>query len=265
MPVRVGEERFAELVREALNELPLEFQRFLQGLEVRVEDYPDDELMRAWGLRPPNYPFGVYEGPSVLEADDPRDFPGVIVLFRRPLEEWCQSEEELRDQIRRTVFHELAHRFGFSEEDMPEELWAGAGLHGTPKERAAEAQRYREQAAHDLAAAQLLLERGLADWALEAALAAGHRALAAFLLRAGEDPEVVASQTLPELFSRAAKRAPRLARAKDLVRLDRVTTEMGDPGAEPPYKRIRPSAAKAAVQAAAEVLKTLGEASDGAV
>ena len=113
MAVRVGEARFSELVKEALSELPPDFAKYLRGLEIQVEDYPDDEIMLELGLKPPNYPFGLYEGPSILETDNPRDFPGRIVLFRRPLEEWCQTEEELRDQIRRTVFHELAHRFGF--------------------------------------------------------------------------------------------------------------------------------------------------------
>ena len=107
MAVRVGEERFSELVKEALSELPPDLAKYLQGLEIQVEDYPDDEIMLELGLKPPNYPFGLYEGPSILETDNPRDFPGRIVLFRRPLEERCQTEEELRDQIRRTVFMNL--------------------------------------------------------------------------------------------------------------------------------------------------------------
>lgn len=265
MPIRVGEERFAELVKEALAEIPPEFHRYLQGLEVRVEDYPNDELMREWGLKPPNYPFGMYEGPSLLEADNPGDFPGVIVLFRRPLEEWCQSEEELRDQIRRTVFHELAHRFGFSEEGMAEPLRAGAGSVRSEAERRAEAQRYLEQAHHDLAAAQALVERGFPDWGLEAALAAAWRGLVGFLVAQGEDPEVVAAEDLAQLLFRAAQVDGRLRALRDLARLDRVSTDMGDPGVEPPCRRVREKDAALAARLAAELLALLGGRPHGAV
>ncbi len=255
---RVGEERFSELVREALAELPPQFHPYLQGLEVRVEDYPDDELMREWGLKPPNYPFGMYEGPSLLEADNPRDFPGTIVLFRRPLEEWCESEEELRDQIRRTVFHELAHRFGFSDEEMLEELRAGAGFSWPEEKRRNEAARHCRQAAHDLSAAKLLLEKGFHDWALEAALTAAHRALVAFLMEKGEDPETVFAEGIPELILRAAKHDRRFSRFKDFVRLDRVSTDMGDPGVEPPCLRVREKDAVLSVRLSAELLEMVG-------
>lgn len=264
MPIRVGEERFAELVKGALAELPPEFQRYLQGLEVRVEDYPDDELMREWGLKPPNYPFGMYEGPSLLEADNPWDFPGTIVLFRRPLEEWCESEEELRDQIRRTVFHELAHRFGFSDEEMLEELRAGAGFPWPKEKRRREAERHRQQAAHDLLAAKTLLEKGFHDWALEAALTAAYRALVAFLIEKGEDPEVIVAEGIPELLFRAAKYERRFSRFQKLTRLDRVSTDMGDPGVEPPCLRVRERDVALAVRLSGELLE-LGGGGDGEV
>jgi len=265
MPIRVGEERFAELVREALAELPPEFHRFLRGLEVRVEDYPDDELMREWGLKPPNYPFGMYEGPSLLEADDPRDFPGTIVLYRRPLEEWCETEEELRDQIRRTVFHELAHRFGFPDEEMLEELRAGAGFPWPEEKRKTEAKRYKNQAKHDLMAAKHLLEKDIHDWALETALTAVYRALVAFLVEKGEDPEVVVSEGIPELLLRAAKYERRFSKFKELMRLDRISTDMGDPGVDPPCTRVRKKDATLAVQLGEAILRLVRGGEDGTV
>lgn len=255
MPIRVGEERFAELVREALAELPPELHRYLQGLEVRVEEYPEAERMQEWGLKPPNYPFGMYEGPSLLEADDPRDFPGTIVLFRRPLEEWCQNEEELRDQIRRTVFHELAHRFGFADEGMLEELRAGAGLAWSAEEKHQEAQRYLIQAQHDVRAAKALADKGFTDWALEAALTAGWRALVAFLVSRGEDPEVVQSERLPALLLRAATLDKRFSQFSRLARLDQVSTDMGDPGVEPPCRRVQEKDALEAAHLAGELVK----------
>lgn len=264
MPIRVGEERFAELVKEALAQLPPEFRRYLQGLEVRVEEYPDPELMQELGLQPPHYPFGLYEGPSLLEADDPRDFPGTIVLYRRPLEEWCQSEEELRDQIWRTVFHELAHRFGFSEEGMPEELRAGAGFSWPEEKRRGESQRYLEQATHDFAAAQALLEGGFPDWALAAALTAAHRALVAFLLGKGEGPEEV-MEGISVLLLRATRYQQRFSRFEPLARLDRVSLDMGDPGVTPPRHRVSKKIGASAIRMVGELLRFIEGGADGAI
>lgn len=254
MAGKMSRERFGELVKKALAELPPEFRRYLKGLEVRVEDYPHDELMAEWGLRPPNYPFGMYEGPALPEVDTPSDFPGVMVLYKRPLEEWCQSEEELRDQIRRTVYHELAHRLGFPDEGMLDELRAGAGTPWPEEARTEEAERHLVQAEHDLAGAELLLREGHHDWALDAALVASDRALRAFLLARGEDPEALTQDGIPELLARAAKHIPSWKKLRPLVRLDRVALGMGDPGAPPPCHRVRAKDAEEAVRYCTELV-----------
>lgn len=253
----VSRERFEELVTEALAELPEEFRRYLRGLEVKVEDYPEDELMREWGLVPPDYPFGMYDGPSLPDVDTPRDFPGTIVLYRRPLEEWCRDEDELRDQIRRTVYHELGHRFGFSDEGMLDELRGGVGTHWTEEDRRREAERLLGQAEGDLAAAEVLLERRHHDWALDAALVAADRALRAYLLAHGTDPEAIGYDGIPELLARAVKADPAFRRFRPLLRLNGISLDMGDPGALPPRERVRPVAAR---EAAAHAADLVGEA-----
>lgn len=254
MAVHVKRERFERLVREALDELPPEFRRYLRGLEVRIEDYPDDELMREWGLVPPDYPFGMYEGPALPDVDTPTDFPGTIVLFRRPLEAWCQTEDELRDQVRRTVYHELGHRLGFSDEGMVDELRGGAGVPWPAEARVAEAERHLRQAESDLAAAELLARDGRHDWALDAALAAADRALRAFLLGRGEDPEAIGHDGIPELLARAVRHVPELRRLRPLLRLDGVSLGMGDPGAPPPAQRVRAKDAEEALRCAREAV-----------
>lgn len=247
MVVRITRERFEGLVREALAELPPEFQRYLKGLEVRIEDYPDDELMVEWGLVPPDYPFGMYEGPSLPDVDTPTDFPGVMVLYKRPLEAWCRSEDELRDQVRRTVYHELGHRFGFSDEGMLDELRAGAGAPWSEEAKAGEADRHFRQAEHDLAAAEALLAARRHDWALDAALVAADRALRSLLLSRGEDPEALAHDGIADLLARAVRHDPGFRRFRPLLRLDGISLDMGDAGAPPPAQRVRPASAQDAV------------------
>lgn len=254
MVVQISRERFEELVREALAELPAEFRRYLNGLEVRVEDYPDDELMAEWGLVPPDYPFGMYEGASLPDVDTPSDFPGTIVLYKRPLEAWAQNEAELRDQVRRTVYHELGHRFGYSDEGMLDELRGGAGTSWPEEARQAEADRHLRQAEHDLAAAEALLAAECHDWALDSALVAADRALRAFLLVQGEDPEAIGHDGVPDLLARATRHNPDLRRLKNLLRLDGISLDMGDAGALPPADRVRPRTAHDAVSSAQDLV-----------
>ncbi len=260
MPVEISRERFEALVEQALGELPVRFRRYLNGLEVRVEDYPDDELLAEWGLVPPDYPFGMYEGAALPDVDTPTDFPGTMVLYKRPLEAWCQSEDELRDQVRRTVLHELGHRFGFSDEGMLDELRAGVGVPWSEEERREEAARHLRQAAHDLAAAEALLEGGYPDWTLDAALAAAERGLRALLLARGDDPEAVVHDEIPELLARAVRHDAAFRRFRSLLRLDRISLDMGDSGAEPPAERVRPTMARDAVAYARDLVEEAHQA-----
>ena len=258
--MQMQRESFERLVKEALEELPVEFRRYLNGLEVRVEDYPDDELMAEWGLVPPDYPFGMYEGPSLPDVDTPSDFPGTMVLYKRPLESWAQTEAELRDQVRRTVYHELGHRFGYSDEGMLDELRGGAGTPWPEEARRAEAERHLRQAEHDLAAAENLLETGHHDWALDAALVTADRALRAFLLVQGEDPEAIGHDGIPDLLARATRHSPDLRRLKNLLRLDGISLDMGDAGAPLPADRVRPRTAQDAVASAQDLVLTARQA-----
>ncbi len=255
MSVNLERWEFESLVRKALEELPPQFHGFLRGLQVRVDDYPSDELMQEWGLAPPDYPFGMYEGPALPEVEDREEFDGIMVLYQRPLETWSQDIQELRDQIRRTVYHEMGHRLGFPEEGMPDELRGGVGGRWGPAELWQEAQRHLRQAGHDLAAAEALHEAGVADWALDAALTTADRALRALLMAGEEDPDAFAQEDLGGLLARAIARDRAWRRFRTLARLHRVSTAMGAPTLPPPAERVGRKAAAQAVELAAALLE----------
>jgi predicted Zn-dependent protease with MMP-like domain len=93
---------FEEHVRRALDSLPPELARGLENVAVVVEDeHPDDPDL-----------FGLFESEEWL--------PAKVTIYRLPLEESFPDPDELENEIRITVLHELAHYFGIDEERLGE-------------------------------------------------------------------------------------------------------------------------------------------------
>lgn len=116
-------EEFEEQVVEALELVPDEFRGYLEEVAVIVEDWPSAEHRRRLRLRPNQTLFGLYEGVPLTERRwgySPM-LPDRITLFQGPLEQYAGPDRErLRQQVRRTVLHEIAHHFGFGEERLRE-------------------------------------------------------------------------------------------------------------------------------------------------
>jgi predicted Zn-dependent protease with MMP-like domain len=98
---------FDDHVRAALDELPPDLAAALENVAVVVEDEnPDDPDL-----------LGLYHGIPLPERGDVAGaLPDKISIYRLPLEESFPDSDELRDEIRITVLHELAHYFGLDEE-----------------------------------------------------------------------------------------------------------------------------------------------------
>ena len=100
---------FDDTVRAALDELPREIAAGLRNVAVIVEDENADD---------PDV-FGLYHGVPLPERGDETGLaPDTISIYRRPLEAAFPDPGELREEIRITVLHELAHYFGFDEEQI---------------------------------------------------------------------------------------------------------------------------------------------------
>jgi predicted Zn-dependent protease with MMP-like domain len=102
---------FDDHVRAALDELPPALAGALKNVAVVVEDEnPDDPDL-----------FGLYHGVPLPERGDMAGLPAdTISIYRVPLEESFPDAEELREEIRITVLHELGHYFGLDEERIDE-------------------------------------------------------------------------------------------------------------------------------------------------
>ena len=102
---------FEDQVRTALDELPPHIAEALKNVAVVVEDEnPEDPDL-----------FGLYHGVPLPERGDMSGLlPDKISIYRVPLEESFSDPEELREEIRITVLHELAHYFGLDEDRIAE-------------------------------------------------------------------------------------------------------------------------------------------------
>ncbi len=110
-------ERFITLVEQALDSLPKEFRERIQNVAVLVEDLPPDQPPRA---RPKTLLLGIFHGvPRTKKSffDQPTG-PDHIVLYQKNIEAVCSNSDEIREQVRQTVIHELGHYFGMSEEQL---------------------------------------------------------------------------------------------------------------------------------------------------
>jgi predicted Zn-dependent protease with MMP-like domain len=111
----LDEDRFSELVGQALDELPDAVWDGLDNVAVVVEDVNADD---------PDV-LGLYQG---IPRTDRWDYAGVlpdkIAIYRLPLCEMCEDTDELVEEVKITVVHELAHHMGISEEALHEMGWA---------------------------------------------------------------------------------------------------------------------------------------------
>ncbi len=110
------------IARETLANLPDRFRRHAEGVIVRIEEFPDEEVEREMDLESPFDLMGLYTGVSLDHqsvGDLPRT-PNMIFLYRRPLLDfWCEEgSEDFAHLIRHVMIHEIGHHFGFSDEDM---------------------------------------------------------------------------------------------------------------------------------------------------
>lgn len=118
----MDEETFNQTVVEALDELPAEFAEAFENVEVLVVDRPLPIHRRAVRLKPWQTLYGLYQGIPLTERTHNYQMvtPDTITIFREPLLRDFPQPDRLRDQIRRTVLHELAHHFGIDDDRLRE-------------------------------------------------------------------------------------------------------------------------------------------------
>ncbi|HET7728354.1 MAG TPA: metallopeptidase family protein [Candidatus Limnocylindrales bacterium] len=112
---------FDELVARALRGIPSPFREHLERVAIVIEDEPTAEQLRENGLEPHDTLYGLYEGVPIAEwGADWVSAPNKISLFRLPLEEDFPDPDDLAEEVRVTVIHELAHHLGIDDDRLAE-------------------------------------------------------------------------------------------------------------------------------------------------
>jgi predicted Zn-dependent protease with MMP-like domain len=118
-PAPLSESAFDAVVAEALEELPETFRQRLADLPIVVRETPTREMLADLEDPAPDL-LGLFVGTPLTEKSvgDIARAPDVVYLFRRNLQRACDGADELRDEIRITLLHEIGHYLGMTEEDL---------------------------------------------------------------------------------------------------------------------------------------------------
>lgn len=109
------------LAQAAVERLPDLFRQHLATVLLRVEDFPDEEVIAAMELESPFDILGLYWGHHVGDPGGEMTgaLPPTIFLYRRPLlDEWANGEDSLEHLVTHVLVHEVGHHFGLSDDDM---------------------------------------------------------------------------------------------------------------------------------------------------
>ena len=120
--MKLSNKEFDRIVQQAIGRIPEEIRQHLDNILITVQKRPDPDMLDEMGYPPDEPLLGLYWGVPLNERSvaDPPLYPDTIYIFKEPLEEMCETQEELEEEIEITVVHEVAHFLGMSEERLAE-------------------------------------------------------------------------------------------------------------------------------------------------
>lgn len=115
-------DEFETLAAAAYARLPASFRRLCEGVMIRVEDFPTDEVAKEFDTESDYELLGLFTGVGLAHdgavAESGR-LPNMVHLYRRPIiDYWAEHEETLGAVITHVLVHEIGHHFGLSDADM---------------------------------------------------------------------------------------------------------------------------------------------------
>jgi predicted Zn-dependent protease with MMP-like domain len=114
--------QFQDVVAQALEELPPVFQDALHNVDIQVRWAPTPNERRRARLRPGSELFGIYIGIPLTKRTRGYQLvmPDVIIIYQRTHEKFCRTEDDMVEQARQTLLHEIGHYMGIDEDRLHE-------------------------------------------------------------------------------------------------------------------------------------------------
>ena len=113
-------EEFEQLVNEGIKAIPKKFLEHLDNVAIVIEDVPTDEQAKKTHLAPGWTLYGLYEGVPQTKRGNPYTviMPDKITIFRKAILATSKDAEAVKERVRETVWHEIAHHFGLDHEEI---------------------------------------------------------------------------------------------------------------------------------------------------
>ncbi len=117
--LEINDDQFASLIDEAFDKLPSEHRSAVKNVAIVYADEPTALQREELRLQCNQTLFGLYEGVPLARRNGQTGFgPDKITIFKQPMLNSVTTLDELREQVRHTVWHEVAHYFGLDHEDI---------------------------------------------------------------------------------------------------------------------------------------------------
>lgn len=118
--LEITDEQFNQIISAAMDSLPEARIRGLKNVLVTYEDEPTNEQLTKQGIRHHQELLGLYEGIPLTQRNSSYNMvlPDRITIFKNPILRVTRNMDEFVDQVRRTLWHEIAHYYGLDHEQI---------------------------------------------------------------------------------------------------------------------------------------------------
>jgi predicted Zn-dependent protease with MMP-like domain len=118
--LEVSDELFDQLISRAMDSLPKTHMAAIKNVAIVYEDEPSERQRQELKLQCHETLFGLYEGVSLTRRHGATNSypPDKITIFKKPMLAYVNTVKELEEQIRHTLWHEVAHYFGLDHDQI---------------------------------------------------------------------------------------------------------------------------------------------------